>query len=94
MARLGGKHNFGITVNFGALKPMGMMLGMFAPEAVQAISNLPDELLFSTSATVSGGDIVWRGDWPARQLAEFASKMMPAPEAKKPEPEKEEEDFK
>ena len=96
MARLGGKHNLGLTVDFGALKPLGMMLGLLAPPEVrQTMSNLPDEMLFSTSATLSGGDIHWRGDWPARQMAEFAAKMMSAaPAAKKPEPEKEEEDFK
>jgi hypothetical protein len=94
MARLGGKHNLGLTIDFGALKPFGMMLGLLAPEVGQAFSKLPDEMLFSTAATFSGGDIHWRGDWPARQMAEVAARMMPAPEAKKPEPEKEEEDFK
>ncbi|MHC4161195.1 MAG: hypothetical protein ACYSUM_03555 [Planctomycetota bacterium] len=97
MARLGRAHNVGFTVNAGALKPMGMMLGMFMPvPGIQdVVNNLPDELYFSTAVTFSGGDIHWRGDWPSREIAKMAQAIHAAEAERQKELEdpEEEEDF-
>lgn len=92
MARLGRGHNIGFTFNLGALKPMGMMLGMFAPgtppEVTQAIQNMPDVLPLSTAITFPDGNIRWRGDWPVKEVAKVAETIRKAmPEAKPPAPE-------
>ncbi|MHC4972182.1 MAG: hypothetical protein ACYTG3_07615 [Planctomycetota bacterium] len=97
MARLGRAHNIGFTLNAGALKPLGMMFGMFLPvPGVQdALTHLPDELYFSTAVTFSDGDLHWRGDWPSQKIVKMAQAIHAAEaerEKKAAEPE-EEEDF-
>jgi hypothetical protein len=95
MARLGRGHNIGMTLNLGALKPMAMMFGMFAPpEVVQAFQNLPDVLPLSTAITFPDGNIRWRGDWPVREVAKAAEALRKAiPEAPPPEQPAEGEEF-
>ena len=98
MARLGRGHNIGFTINLGALKPMGMMIGMVAPgmppEVIQAIQNIPDVLPLSTAITFPDGNIRWRGDWPVKEFAKVAETIRGAiPEAEPPAPEPEDEKF-
>ena len=93
MGRLGA-HNFGFTLNLGALKPMAMMLQMvpFVPqEAIQAINNLPDDLPLSTAVTLGDGNIHWRGDFPVQELAKVAAAITGA--KKKAAPQEEDEDY-
>ncbi len=97
MARLGRAHNVGFTLNAGALKPLGMMFGMFMPvPGVQdALAQLPDELYFSTAMTFADGDLHWRGDWPSGKIVKMAQAIHAAEQERKKkeqEPE-EEEDF-
>jgi hypothetical protein len=96
MARLGRAHNAGFSLNAGALKPMGMMIGMFVPvPGVQQVFNhLPDELYFSTAITFSDGDLHWRGDWPSSKIVKMVQAIQAAEEKKEKELEgAEEEDF-
>ena len=82
MAALGRTRNFGMTFNIGALKPLMMMVPMFAPglppEAMQAMNQIPDELTLSTSLSFTGGDVHWRGDWPVQEVMKIVEKMRPA----------------
>ena len=82
MAALGRTRNFGMTFNIGALKPLMMMVPMFAPglppEAMQAMNQIPDELLLSTSVSLTGGDLHWRGDWPVQEVVKIVEKFRPA----------------
>jgi len=93
MARLGRGRNMGITINVGAIKPMAMGMAMFMPpQAVQGIGKLPYELFLSTSITMHGGDLHWRGNWPVAEIAKVVAAFNPQPAAK--EKVKEEEEFK
>jgi len=96
MARLGRAHNVGFSFNAGALKPMGMMIGMFMPvPGVQDVFNhLPDELYFSTAITFADGDLHWRGDWPSGKIVKMVQAIHAAEAKRKKELEgAEEEDF-
>ncbi len=70
MDRLGRKRNMGMTLNFGALKPVLMMLAMAdqTGQANQYLNAMPDELLMSTALSVHEGDIHWKGDIPLKQI--------------------------
>jgi len=105
MARLGRGRNIGITFNVGQVKSLGMMIGMMAPQAAEALAMLPDTLTLSTSITFHEGNVQWRGDWPLKEIGKIVEKARAAfgkgdkPDAD-PKPEKEggcgeeEEDFK
>ncbi|MHC4938328.1 MAG: hypothetical protein ACYTHK_05110 [Planctomycetota bacterium] len=70
MDRLGRKRNLGITMNFGALKPVLMMLAMAdaSGQANQYLNAMPDELLMSTALSVHEGDVHWKGDIPLAKI--------------------------
>jgi hypothetical protein len=70
MDRLSRKRNLGITMNFGALKPVLMMLAMAdaSGQANQYINAMPDELLMSTAVSVHEGDVHWKGDIPLAKI--------------------------
>jgi hypothetical protein len=92
MARLGRGHNLGMTWNLGALKPTLMMIGgMLPPEARQVAQAIPEVLAFSTAVTFPDGNIRWRGDWPAKEIAKVAGTIArptpPAPTPTAPEDE-------
>lgn len=93
MKRYGAGRNIGISMNIGAIKPMAMMMGMFAPEAAKMAMALPDEMLLSTAMSFAGGNVAWRGNWPAADFMKLAAAIpsgdrpgKPA-EPGKPEPE-------
>ncbi len=92
MARLGRGHNIGFTVNFGALKSMLLMFGgMMPPEMRPVAQAIPEVLPFSTAITFPDGNIRWRGDWPAKEIAKIAGTVArptpPAPAPTAPEDE-------
>jgi hypothetical protein len=70
MDRLGRKRNMGMTINFGALKPVLMMVAMAdaSGEANMYLNAMPDELLMSTAVSIHDGDIHWRGDLPLKKI--------------------------
>ncbi len=92
MARLGRGHNIGFTINLGALRQMlQMFAGMMPPEARQIMQAIPEVLPFSTAVTFPDGNIRWRGDWPAKEIAKIAGTVAkptpPAPVPTAPEDE-------
>jgi hypothetical protein len=70
MDRLSRKRNMGFTMNFGALKPMLMMLAMAdaSGQANQYLNAMPDEMSMSTALSVHNGDIHWKGDIPLAKI--------------------------
>ena len=70
MDRLSRKRNMGMTINFGALKPLLVMLAMGdgTGQMNAYLNAMPDQLLMSTALSVHDGDIHWRGDLPLQQI--------------------------
>jgi hypothetical protein len=70
MDRLGRKRNMGLTINFGALKPLLMMFAMAdaSGEANMYLNAMPDELLMSTAISIHEGDVHWKGDLPLKKI--------------------------
>jgi len=70
MDRLARKRNLGLTLNFGSLKPMLMMLAMAdaSGQANQFLNAMPDDLSMSTAISVHEGDIHWKGDVPLAKI--------------------------
>lgn len=70
MDRLGRKRNMGFTINFGALKPVLMMVAMAdaSGEANMYLNAMPDVLLMSTALSIHDGDIHWKGDLPLKKI--------------------------
>ena len=70
MDRLGRKRNMGMTINFGALKPLLMMYAMIdaSGEASIYLNAMPDELLMSTALSIHEGDVHWKGDLPLKKI--------------------------
>jgi hypothetical protein len=88
MARLGRGHNFGFTINLGALKPMAAMAQMFGapPQFGQAMQSVPDIFPLSTAVTFDSGNIRWRGDWPVAEAVKIAQAVMGPPKKAEPSP--------
>jgi len=82
MHRLCEKRSFGVTINFGAVKPMLAMVAMFAPEAGALVQAVPDEMPMSTAFVLDGGDIRWHGDWPLQGILQIAQKAIEMERAK------------
>jgi len=70
MDRLARKRNMGFTMNFGALKPILMMMAMGDPsgQANQFLNAMPDELYMSTALSIHEGDVHWKGDIPLAKI--------------------------
>ena len=74
MARLMPDRLEGLSINLGTLKPVLGLVAMTAPEAAPYVRAFPDDLYLSTALAVRDGHIHLRGDWPLKEVVEYAVK--------------------
>jgi hypothetical protein len=74
MERLMPDRHEGLSINLGSLKPLLGMAAMFMPEAAQFLNAVPDDIWLSTALAVRDGNVHVRGDWPLKEVLDFAAK--------------------